>query len=46
MTGQGLGPIAAGALANFLGTGPTMALAGVAIIGFSLLLGRTSNPRR
>jgi MFS family permease len=45
MTGQGLGPIAAGALASFLGTGPTMALAGAAIIGFSLLLGRTSNPR-
>jgi len=39
MTGQGLGPIAAGALASLLGTGPTMAVAGVAIIGFSLVIG-------
>ena len=45
MTGQGLGPIAAGALASFLGTGTTMALAGVAIIGFSPLLGRTTDKR-
>ena len=44
MTGQGLGPIAAGALASLLGTGPTMAVAGVAIIGFSLVMGRT-HPR-
>ena len=45
MTGQGLGPIAAGALASILGAGSTMALAGVALIGFGLLLGRTATER-
>ena len=48
MTGQGLGPIAAGAVASSLNAGPTMALAGVAIIAAGLLLGSTSTrrPRR
>jgi predicted MFS family arabinose efflux permease len=38
MTGQGLGPVAGGALAGWLGAGPTMALAGVGIIVTALLL--------
>ena len=46
MTGQGLGPIAAGAVASSLNAGPTMALAGVAIIAAGLLLGSTSTRRR
>jgi predicted MFS family arabinose efflux permease len=39
MTGQGLGPIAAGAVASTLNPGSTMALAGSAIVVASLLLG-------
>ena len=42
----GLGPIAAGAVASSLNAGPTMALAGVAIIAAGLLLGSTSTRRR
>ena len=45
MTGQGLGPITAGAFANSLNPGPTMALTGVAIIAAGLLLGSTSTRR-
>jgi predicted MFS family arabinose efflux permease len=46
MTGQGLGPIAAGAVASSLNAGPTMALAGAAIIATSLLLASTATNRR
>lgn len=48
MTGQGLGPIAAGALASALNAGTTMAIAGAAIIVAGLLLGGTPvhRPRR
>ena len=46
MTGQGLGPIAAGAVASSLNAGPTMALAGAAIIAASLLLASTETNRR
>jgi predicted MFS family arabinose efflux permease len=46
MTGQGLGPIAAGALASSLNAGSTMALAGSAIVVASLLLAGTTAHRR
>jgi predicted MFS family arabinose efflux permease len=45
MTGQGLGPIAAGAVASSLNAGPTMALAGLAIIVASLLLASNATNR-
>lgn len=37
MTGQGLGPLAAGALADLLRPGPTMALLGAAILTYAAL---------
>ena len=46
MTGQGLGPIAAGAIASSLNAAATMALAGVAIIAVSLPLARAATNRR
>ena len=46
MTGQGLGPIAAGAVASSLNAGSTMALAGSAIVVASLLLAGTTAHRQ
>jgi predicted MFS family arabinose efflux permease len=46
MTGQGLGPLAAGAVASRLNAGPAMAVAGTAIIATSLLLASTTTHRR